>query len=114
MKFFNVIYIISALVTLAGLLLVMPYPNIGPYVYLPAVVLFSAMQYVCRPRTENFVVRRLIAQQFLAGFALIVAGVLMLTHTRNEWIMALTIGTFVEVYTTFRISSVMDKEEKGK
>lgn len=113
MKTLNIIFAVSAFAVVAGLFLGIFNPTAGAYIYLPSAVLFAIMQYVCRPRSENFVVRRLVAQQFLAGFALVVAGVLMFTHTRNEWIIALAIGTFVEVYTTFRISSIIDKEEKS-
>lgn len=81
------------------------------YIYIVAAVLLAVTQFLCRARGGNFVLRRLVVQQQLGGLALVGAGVLMFTHTRNEWIIAMFLGAILELYTAYRIPQ---EQEKGK
>ena len=56
--------------------------------------------------------RRLVIQQQLAGTLFIAAGVLMFTHTHNEWMVVLTCGALTELYTAFRIPQEEEKEKR--
>jgi hypothetical protein len=47
--------------------------------------------------------------QTIGSLALIAAGVLMFTHHRNEWIVAMTVGALLQLYTSFRIPAEMEK-----
>ena len=102
----------GALALLAGLVMRMLCPNIYAHIYIVGAVLFSTTQFLLRPRGGNVVMKRLIAQQVLAGILFIGAGVLMFTHHNNEWIAIVLCGALVELYTVFRISHELDKQNK--
>ena len=109
MKTAYTLYRIGATALLIGAALKIIYPLYASYIYTAGAVLFAVTQFICRERGGNIALRRLVFQQQLGGIALIVAGVLMFTHIRNEWIVALFIGALFELYTAFRIP-----QEKGK
>lgn len=85
-------------------------PEYYSYIYITGAVLFAVMQFLLRPRNCSVTLRRLVMQQQLAGVLFVVAGVLMFTHTRNEWMVLLTCGALVELYTAYRIPQEMDKQ----
>ncbi len=79
------------------------------YLFLSAAVLLFVTQFFLRERGGGVALRRLVVQQQLGGIALVVAGVLMFTHTRNEWIVAMFVGALLELYTAYRIPQEMKK-----
>ena len=85
-------------------------PEYYSYIYITGAVLFAVMQFLLRPRNSSVTLRRLVMQQQLAGVLFVAAGVLMFTHTRNEWMVLLTCGALVELYTAYRIPQEMDKQ----
>ena len=85
-------------------------PEYYSYIYMTGAVLFAVMQFLLRPRNWSVTLRRLVMQQQLAGALFVAAGVLMFTHTRNEWMVLLTCGALVELYTAYRIPQEMDKQ----
>ncbi len=85
-------------------------PEYYSYIYITGAVLFAVMQFLLRPRNCSVTLRRLVMQQQLAGVLFVAAGVLMFTHTRNEWMVLLTCGALVELYTAYRIPQEMDKQ----
>ena len=95
---------VGALALLVGLVLRMFLPGYYAVVYISGAVLFAVTQFLLRPRYDGLVMRRLVAQQQLAGMLLIGAGVLMFTHYNNEWILILLCATVMELYTVFRLS----------
>ena len=103
---------VGALALLAGLVLRMFLPAYFAVVYICGAVLFAVTQFLLRPRYDGLVMRRLVAQQQLAGMLLIGAGVLMFTHYSNEWILILLCATMIEVYTVFRLSHEEKKLDK--
>lgn len=78
--------------------------------YLGAAVLLLVTQFVLRERGGGVALRRLVVQQQLAGVVLVAAGVLMFTHTRNEWIVVMFVGALLELYTAYRIPQELDKK----
>ena len=84
-------------------------PELYAYIYAAGAVVFAVTQFILRPRHKSSTVRRLVAQQQLAGLLLVGAGVLMFTHYSNEWIVILFCGTLMELYSAFRISHEMNK-----
>ena len=109
----NVLYYIGAVLLFVGLIARFFLPDYYVYIYIVGAVLFAATQFILRPRNGGLALRRLVFQQQLAGLLFIAAGVLMFTHMRNEWIVALTCAALVELYTAFRIPQELDKENKG-
>ena len=103
-RFFLLLNYVGALALLAGLVLRMFLPAYFAVVYICGAVLFAVTQFLLRPRYDGLVMRRLVAQQQLAGMLLIGAGVLMFTHYNNEWILILLCATVMELYTVFRLS----------
>ena len=85
-------------------------PEYYAHIYIIGAVVFAVTQFLMRPRNASVTVRRLVMQQQLAGLLFIAAGVLMFTHTNNEWIVLLSCGAFVELYTAYRIPNERDKE----
>ena len=77
--------------------------------FLSAAVLLLVTQFFLRVKGGSVTLRRLVVQQQLAGVALVVAGVLMFTHTRNEWIVAMFVGALLELYTAYRIPQELGK-----
>ena len=108
-KFFVLLNYAGAVALLAGLVMRMFLPHVYAYVYMCGAVAFAITQFLLRPRHDGLVLRRLVAQQQLAGLLLVGAGVLMFTHYNNEWIVILFCGTLMELYSAFRISHEMNK-----
>ena len=67
------------------------------------------MQFLGRVRGGSFVLRRLVTMQTVGSLALVVAGVLMFTHHRNEWMVAMSVGALLELYTSFRIPKELEE-----
>ena len=111
-KIANILHIAGALLVLAGAILRISQPTYAAYIFIIGATLFATMQFLLRCRSKNNVVRRLVGQQQLAGVALIGAGVLMFTHTRNEWIIVLFIAAVIELFTAYRIPQELEKEKK--
>lgn len=110
MKITNVIYCIGAVLMLVGAVSRMFLPEYYAYIYAVGAVLFSVTQFLLRVRSKRVAVRRLVRQQQLAGLLFIAAGILMFTHTHNEWMAVLTCGAMIELYTAFRIPREMEKQ----
>ena len=87
----------GAAMLLAGAVLKMSLSNEASYIYTAGAVLFAVMQFLGRVKGGNFVVRRLVNMQIIGSLALVAAGVLMFTHHRNEWIVAMTIGALLQL-----------------
>lgn len=97
------------------------------YMFLPVVafvlfavgsVAFTYLQVLQRYDGSNFIVRRLRRQQLLGAVAILIAVCLMAMQTfrfgfalRNEWVVALTIGCVLELYTAFRLPAELEKEK---
>lgn len=109
MKIVGRLTMLGAILLLAGAILKMSFSNEASYVYTVGAVLFAIMQFIGRVRGGNIALRRLVTMQMMGATALIVAGILMFTHHHNEWIVAMTIGALLELYTSFRIPHELDE-----
>ena len=107
MKIHEIATMLGATLLLIGAVMKMSYGDVASYIYITGATLFAVMQYLGRVRNGNFAVRRLVTMQTIGSFALVVAGVLMFTHQRNEWMVAMTIGALLELYTAYRIPAEM-------
>ena len=109
MKLKNLLFQIGGIMLIIGAVAKFFIPDYGSYIYSIGAVLFAVMQFICRPRGGSVVLRRLVAQQQIGGICIIAAAVLMFTHVRNEWIVAMSIGALFELYTAFRIPQEFEK-----
>ncbi len=85
-------------------------PGIAAWIFLAAAVSLVVTQFLLRVRGGNFVLKRLVIQQLIGGIVLVAAGVLMFTHTRNEWIAVMFVGTLLQLYAAFRIPQELEKQ----
>lgn len=109
MKIRGILAMLGAVLLLVGAVLKMTCGDTASYIYTFGATLFAVMQYLNRVRGGSFALRRLVTMQMAGSFVLVVAGVLMFTHHRNEWMVAMTIGALLELYTAFRIPGEMEK-----
>lgn len=109
MKTIDILYKLGGVALLVGAALKIVYPVYASYIYILGAILFATMQFIGRERGGNHALRRLVFQQQLGGIAFIAAGILMFTHTRNEWVVVLFIGALFELYTAFRIPQEIEK-----
>ena len=111
-KYFQYIGMTGAGLLLLGAILQITRWEFAPYIYLVGAVLFAYVQVIGdRYEGKNLIILRLRRQQILGAMALILTGVLMLMMHRNEWIVCLTVSAVLELYTSFRIPSELDKEK---
>ena len=126
-KWQNAIFIVSALLMVAGAgagLFRWPY---FPYVYAMGAVGYASMQLLQRYEGQNFVIRRLRRVMILSDVLLLFTGVLMfasqdnalgldryvyLQYVNNNWVVILLVAAILQLYTTYRISSELEKEAK--
>ncbi len=106
-------YYAGAITLLLGAASRIALPQIYCYIYMVGAVLFALAQFFLRPDFKGLTLRRLVWQQQLAGLFFIAAGVLMFTNVRNEWIVVLSCGAIIELYTSFRISHELKKQERS-
>ncbi len=111
-KLLEILNYVGAIALLVGLVMRVLLPELYATVYISGAVIFALTQFLLRPRYEGLVMRRLVAQQQLAGLFLVGAGVLMFTHDNNEWIAVLLCGAVIELYSVFRLSHEIEKLNK--
>lgn len=89
-----------------------------PYIYGVGAALFFVMQLRAQSDGGNVVIRRLRRQQMIGALLLLLAApalwmevnmVWPLRH--NEWIVVVTIGAWMELYTAFRLPKELEREK---
>ena len=88
-------------------------------VYGVGVLMFVPMQLMQRYEGSNFILRRLRRMQIISDVLFLATGMLMFLngkfilnmYIRNEWILALTVATILQLYTAFRIPAELDKDK---
>lgn len=114
-----VIQQIAALMMVAGAALFLWAPMASAVTYTIGAVVFCPLQMLQRYEGKNFVIRRLRRQQLLGLIAFLCGACCMIMQVgrfgfarRNEWVVCVTIGCVIELYTAFRIPAELKKEEK--
>lgn len=89
-----------------------------PCIYSVGTLMFVSMQYLQMYNGKNITLVRLRRQQILGCVMLLITGGLMFFSYFNfgplrngEWMISLSIGALLEVYTAFRIPMEMEKEK---
>lgn len=111
MRILNFIYRCSWVALLCGAAGRLFFWSEAPYLYVVSAIVLAVSQFFLRERGGDFVLRRLVVQQLLGALVLVVAGVLMFTHTRNEWMVAMFIGALLQLYTAYRIPQELEKQK---
>lgn len=101
-----------------GAALFMGWPLGAWVLYTVGALLFCCMQMLQQYEGRNFVLRRLRRQQLLGAVALLLTACCMAMQVfnfgfarRNEWVVCLTVGCILELYTAFRIPAELKKEQ---
>jgi len=101
-----------------GAALYLLYPFVSMFVYGIGTIMFSMMQVRAEYMGPNVTIIRLRRQQLLGCccFILALAMMSMQLHKwgffrRQEWIVALTVGCILELYTSFRIPQELKTEK---
>ena len=115
----NLCFRCGAVLMLVGAAIFILYPMIGMYVFGIGTLMFTLMQVRAEYMGRDITVMRLRRQQLLACCCFILALVMMSMqlHTwgpccRQEWVIALTIGCVLELYTSFRIPQELERLSK--
>lgn len=126
-KFENAIFLIGALLMLAGAVAGLFRWQWFPYVYAVGAVCFASMQMLQRYEGTNFTIRRLRRIMLLSDVLFLVTAVLMfanqgnalgldwiyyLNYVKNNWVVLLLLAAILQLYTTYRIGNELEKETK--
>ena len=99
----------------------------APYVFAPGALLFVAMQLRQRYEGREFTIRRLRRIQIISDFLFLVAGLLMMAnqqnflgldqlsyikYVHNNWVVVLLVAAVLQLYTSHRIASELEKDTK--
>ena len=104
-----------------GLVILMAEPKVGFLMYTVGVLAYSAVLLQGDYTRHGVVVRRLYGQRVIGCGFLLAAAVLLSMQVyrygmfqRNEWVVALAIGTVLQLYTAWRLPSELEKESRKK
>ena len=99
----------------------------APYVFAPGCLLFVAMQLRQRYEGKDFTIRRLRRIQIISDVLFLLAGLLMIPnqsnflsidqlsyikYVHNNWVVVLLMAAVLQLYTSHRIASELDKDTK--
>lgn len=111
MKIVQILYYIAAVGVIIGAASRLFLPDAYAYIYAAAAAVFAVTQFILRPRHTDVVVRRLVTQQQIGALFLVGAGVLMFTHSNNEWMAIMLCGALIELYTAYRLPAEIEKRK---
>ena len=113
----NVLMMTGGVLVIVGAVLYMMWPVVAFVLFTVGALLFCCMQMLQQYEGRSFTIRRLRRQQLLGALAILLAACFMAMQTfrfgfarRNEWVVCLTIGCVLQLYTAFRIPAELKKE----
>ena len=129
-KWQNAIFIVSAILMVAGAVLSILRWGCFPYIYAVGAIGYVCMQMLQRYEGTNFTILRLRRIMLLSNFLLLFVAVLMfasqgytfgldywfyyLSYVRINWVVILLLAAILQLYTSFRIGSELEKEAKKR
>ena len=112
----NLCFRTGAVLMLVGAALHILYPYISLFIFGTGTLMFALMQVRAEYLGRNITLMRLRRQQLLGCCCFVVSLVMMSMQVhqwgpcrRQEWVIALTIGCVLELYTSFRIPQELKK-----
>jgi len=116
----NLLFRIGAVLMLVGVAVHIFSPEISLFIYGIGAMLFCMMQLRAVYDGNDLTVIRLRRQQLFACLMFIGTAMCMSMQVyqygfarRNEWVVALTVGCVLELYTAWRIPSALQKAKKS-
>lgn len=137
-KLQNMIFLVGGLLMVvgSGLYAFLLEQEISPFLYLCGAVAFVSMQVQQRYEGSRIVIRRLRKIMLVADFCFVFAGLLVVEQqhrfvadllaghgdayitfvnaTYGKWVVVLLVAAILELYTTHRLSSELEKENAEK
>lgn len=110
-KIIPALYAIGGIMALIGAAVYITGWTLAPYIYTVGATLFALAQLNTPYDGDNKNIKRLRRQQTMGSLFLVAAGAAMIYLQNNEWIMILTIGAVIQLYTSFRIPQEEKKEK---
>lgn len=126
-KLQTAIFLVGALLMVIGAGFSLLQWSLAPYVFAVGALAFASMQMLQRYEGTNFTIRRLRRIMLLSDVLFLVSAVLMfagqqnylgldqltyLQYVYNKWVVVLLIAAILQLYTTHRIGSELDREAK--
>ena len=124
-KLQNLVFRVGAVMFVAGLAMHVfkSISFVGMILFVVGAVAFASMQLLCQYEGNDIVIARLRRQQIFSDVMFIVSAFLMLSQDlnigpmwllriKNLWSMTLFIGGAIQLYTSFRIPSELEKRKK--
>lgn len=112
-KLISALFAVGAVMVLVGAVTFMNGWLYSPYIFTIGATMFTLAQINTLYRGKNRTLKRLYRQQLLGAFFLILAGALMFLSEQNEWILMLSIGAVLQLYSAFRIPQEEKKEAEN-
>lgn len=125
----NTIFIIGALLLVAGAAMGLFWRHVALYVYAVGAVCYVSMQLLQRYEGDNFTIRCLRRIMILSDMLLLASALLMfagngnplgldhityMSYIKGNWVVLLLLAAVLQLYTTYRISSELEKEAKKR
>lgn len=110
-KYQPIIFNLGFVILLVGAATFITGWNLSPYVYTLGAVMVAVVQLFDRYRGKNITIKRLYHQRTFAALILLLTSLFMFTTRNNEWVVCLTIGAILQLYTAFRIPQEEKKEQ---
>jgi len=112
----NTCFRVGAVLMLIGAAIFILYPTVSMYIYGIGTLMFTLMQVRAEYLGRDITIMRLRRQQLLACCCFVLALVFMSMQLNQwgpcqhqEWVIALTIGSILELYTSIRIPQELEK-----
>ena len=118
-KIESIIFVVGALLMLAGAIMGLFKLSWFPYVYAIGAIGFASMQMLQRYEGTNFVIRRLRRIMVLSDVLFLLTAnalgldwIYYLNYVKNNWVVLLLVAAILQLYTTYRIGNELEKEAK--
>lgn len=126
-KLQSVIFALGAVLMVVGAAMGMFVPGVAPYVFSGGALCYVSMQLLQTYEGSNFTIRRLRRIMILSDVFLLLTGLLMflnngnplqldhityVSYIKGNWVPLLLIAAVLQFYTTYRISSELEREAK--
>ena len=126
-KWQNAIFVVGALLMVVGAAAGIFKWYYFPYVYALGAIGYTSMQMLQRYEGRDFTIRRLRRVMVFSDVLLLLTAVFMfssqdnslgldriiyLQYVNNNWVVVLLVAAILQLYTTYRISSELEKEAK--
>lgn len=128
-KWQSAIFALGAILMVAGAAMSIFLRQAAPYVFAVGAVCYVSMQMLQRYEGSDFTIRRLRRIMVLSDLLLLFTAVLMfadngnplgfdyityVSYIKGNWVPILLIAAVLQLYTTYRISSELEKEAKKR